>query len=144
VAGQVEVDVPREREAPGMVRTLLRDRLADDLGPVELAEAQMVVSELVSNAVLHGEGAIRLRLTLDEDALHGEVVDEGTGFEADLRERGVEEAGGRGLWLVASLSRRWGIHDGSSHVWFELRRRAREHETTSPELGEEHRPDELD
>ena len=87
---------------------------------MHLDDATLFISELVSNALEHGEGAIRLRLSVDSRGLRGEVVDEGTGFEADVREHGVEAVRGRGLWLVATLANRWGIHDGSSHVWFEL------------------------
>jgi anti-sigma regulatory factor (Ser/Thr protein kinase) len=110
---------------------------------VALAETQTVVSELVGNALVHGVGAIRLVLDVDGGAVRGEVVDEGPGFEIEVRERGLDEVGGRGLWLVASLAQRWGIHDGSSHVWFELARPPAEDAATRPELGEDSRPDEL-
>ena len=43
-----------------------------------------------------------------------QVVDQGHGFERILRER--DRIGGRGLNIVDALARRWGIHDGSSHV----------------------------
>jgi len=111
---------------------------------VHLDDATLIISELVSNAIEHGEGAIRLRLSVDSRGLRGEVVDEGTGFEADVREHGVEEVRGRGLWLVATLAKRWGIHDGSSHVWFELEFPEAGDRPTAPELGEEERPPKLD
>jgi anti-sigma regulatory factor (Ser/Thr protein kinase) len=107
-------------------------------------EAELIVTELVTNAVVHGVGTIRLRLESDAGVVRGEVIDEGPGFEVDIREHGVEEIGGRGLWLVSSLARQWGIHDGSSHVWFELALRQAAPVTTPPKLGEHRRPCELD
>ena len=47
-----------------------------------------MVSELVTNAVIHGHGAITLKLRVDGDDVYGEVVDEGGGFEPVVRERG--------------------------------------------------------
>jgi hypothetical protein len=80
---------------------------------------------------------------VEPDFVRGEVVDEGRGFEAEVRDRGVNEFGGRGLFLVAALARRWGIYDGSSHVWFVLARERRVPEPTAPELGDQRRPDDL-
>jgi hypothetical protein len=76
--------------------------------------------------------------------MRGEVVDDGAGFEAEVREHGVEELRGRGLWLVATMADKWGIHDGSSHVWFELEFPESGNQPTAPELGEAERPSELD
>ena len=59
------------------------------------------------------------------------------------REHGVEEVRDRGLWLVATLANRWGIHDGSSHVWFELEFPDPSNRPTVPELGEAERPPKL-
>jgi hypothetical protein len=38
-----------------------------------------------------------------------------------IRAQGAEEVSGRGLFLVDAHSSRWGIHEGTTHVWFELR-----------------------
>jgi len=87
---------------------LLRDRFAAELTPTELSAAEVVVSEVVTNALLHGDGAIRIRLDYNEGVLRGEVIDDGQGFEADVRERGAREVSGRGLWLIGKLARRLG------------------------------------
>jgi signal transduction histidine kinase len=97
----------------------------------------------VTNAVAHGEGSIRVRLTFEAGIVRSEVSDQGAGLEADVRERGIAEVSGRGLWLVGNLARRWGIRDGSGHVRFELETRRRDVHASLPELGEERRPDEL-
>jgi signal transduction histidine kinase len=143
VPGHVDVGLPCGFDAPAIARRLVRDQLGPQAARVVGADAELIVSELVTNAVVHGVGAIRLRLAVDDDAVRGEVVDQGTGFEVEVCERGADEVSGRGLWLVASLARRWGVHNGSSHVWFELALRPAAPNPTPPELGEEHRPHEL-
>ena len=117
---RLDVTVPSGTGAPAIARRLVRDQLTALPARVVCAEVELIVSELVTNAVVHGRGTIRLRLAVDDDVVRGEVIDQGPGFVVELRERGIDACGGRGLWLVASLARRWGIHDGRSHVWFEL------------------------
>jgi signal transduction histidine kinase len=135
VSAQLSAEVPRDPGAPMLARGLLRTRFAPQLTPAELRAAEIVVSELVTNALRHGDGAIRLRLDYDDGVLRGEVIDDGAGFEAEVRARGARDVSGRGLWLVGKLARRWGVHDGSSHVWFELARPSDPELPRSPELG---------
>jgi hypothetical protein len=44
------------------------------------------------------------------------------GFVPVARNRPATEVGGWGLHLVQTLSNRWGVHEGSTHVWFEIER----------------------
>jgi len=88
-----------------MARRLVRRRLSADVPETVRGGAELIVTELVTNAVVHGVGTIRLRLQSGAGLVRGEVIDEGPGFEVDVREHGVEEIGGRGLWLVSSLAR---------------------------------------
>ncbi len=76
----------------------------------------MVISELVTNALEHGRGQVVFRLQLDEGIVRGEVIDQGSGFEYEIRARGPEDLRGRGLFLVAALTNRWGVHEGTTHV----------------------------
>jgi anti-sigma regulatory factor (Ser/Thr protein kinase) len=85
-----------------------------------LGDLELVVSELVNNALLHGSGEIRLALQLDGDRVSGHVVDAGKGFSTTRLERRVDETGGFGLGIAGRLSSRWGVRDGASHVWFEM------------------------
>lgn len=114
---------------------MLAAHLSAVLTKRELEDLRAVVSELVANAYVHGEGAIRLRVEVEPDHVRGEVADEGSGFEADVRERGIREIGGRGLFIVAALACRWGVYDDSSHVWFVLAREPTGAGPTPPELG---------
>jgi anti-sigma regulatory factor (Ser/Thr protein kinase) len=71
---------------------------------------------------VHGRGRIVLRAELDADRLLVEVIDQGHGFERTVRQRDFEGVGGHGLGIVDVLASRWGIHEGTTHVWFELER----------------------
>jgi anti-sigma regulatory factor (Ser/Thr protein kinase) len=131
LANKADVDVrlQRERCAPTDARHALRRSYSGDVDPDLLADAELLVGELVSNAVLHGRGTIILRARLDDDRLFVEVIDEGSGFERELRRHDFEQLGGWGLDIVDDIASRWGVHEGTTHVWFELER-------PGPRLGE--------
>jgi anti-sigma regulatory factor (Ser/Thr protein kinase) len=133
VSQPVEVELPRDRGAGARARRVVEELAAGALDAPELGRAKLLVSELVNNAVLHGQGAIMLKADLDEDRLHIEVIDEGAGFEREVREHDSEHLGGRGLALVDAESSRWGVHEGTTHVWFEIER-------PGPRLGAEKKP----
>jgi anti-sigma regulatory factor (Ser/Thr protein kinase) len=117
-----EVQLPRAPEAPGRARLQLEEWFAADVDDAGLRTARLLVSELVTNAVLHGKGTITLRAALDEDRLLVEVIDQGSGFERVLDEHDFEQVGGWGLRIVDTEASRWGVHEGTTHVWFELER----------------------
>jgi anti-sigma regulatory factor (Ser/Thr protein kinase) len=153
MSSEISLDLPRDPSASGAARTAIRARFAGQLPPDRMRDLNLLVTELVNNAVLHGQGAIRLRLQLDGTVLRGEVVDDGGGFEREVRQRGVDEVGGRGLSLVEELASEWGIHEGTTHVWFEMPTThvwfemepdAADTAATEPKLGEQRRPPELD
>ncbi|MET7289521.1 SpoIIE family protein phosphatase [Streptomyces sp. NPDC005573] len=83
--------------------------------------AELVVSELVTNAIRYGARPIRLRLIQDGTTLICEVSD--TSHTAPhLRRAKIFDEGGRGLLLVAQLTQRWGSRhtaDGKT-IWAEL------------------------
>ena len=132
--------LPRQISAAGIARKALVERFANQLGRVQSGDLALVVTELVTNAVVHGRGAISLSLRIRGDRVYGEVVDEGGGFERELRERGPDDLSGRGLLIVDALCIRWGIHEGTTHVWFELARPHARTNSTEPKLGDAERP----
>lgn len=77
-----------------------------------------MVSELLTNAVAHGVGAISLRIDIGEDAVLVEVADEGNVAVAPSPAPGAH--GGWGLRIVDQLADDWGVLDGSTKVWFRL------------------------
>jgi anti-sigma regulatory factor (Ser/Thr protein kinase) len=98
----------------------LSGTVADDVIP----DLKLLVSELITNSVKYGgEGALRLQIeTTGPRTLRAEVIDQGVGFVPVARDRPATEVGGWGLHLVQTLSNRWGVHEGSTHVWFEIER----------------------
>jgi anti-sigma regulatory factor (Ser/Thr protein kinase) len=126
----LEVELPRANAASRLARLAMRRLCADRVEGDLLADAELLVSELTSNAILHGQGqTITLRAWLDDDRLLVEVIDDGSGFERELRHKEFEQVGGWGLELVEDVSSRWGVREGTTHVWFEL-------ELPGPRLGE--------
>ncbi|WP_353944518.1 SpoIIE family protein phosphatase [Streptomyces sp. HUAS MG91] len=112
--------LPREPKSVGRARELTRTQLlAWDLEPL-VDTTELLVSELVTNALRYGEGEIRLRLLLDR-SLVCEVWDAGLVQPRRRRARDTDE-GGRGLQLVGLLSAAWGSRrtPRGKTVWFEL------------------------
>ncbi|MGW2801739.1 SpoIIE family protein phosphatase [Streptomyces sp. NPDC001269] len=83
--------------------------------------AELVVSELVTNAIRYGERPIRLRLIHDATTLICEVSD-GSLTAPHLRRARTYDEGGRGLLLVAQLAQRWGSRHTTEGkvIWAEL------------------------
>jgi anti-sigma regulatory factor (Ser/Thr protein kinase) len=129
----LDVELPRDPKAPSQARRLIGELGAASLDREEMDRANVMVSELVTNAVLHGRGVICLRASLDRDRLLVEVIDEGSGFERVVRERSFEDLHGRGLEIVEAEASRWGLFEGTTHVWFEIER-------SGPRLGPEDTP----
>jgi anti-sigma regulatory factor (Ser/Thr protein kinase) len=108
----------------------VRDRLADVLTPPKLYEAELLTSELVTNAVRHAhvgeEAVIRIRIEVEPRTVHVSVVDAGEGFDVSRvvpRSPDDGEGGGWGLFLIEKLADRWGVDSSSPHgVWFEIDR----------------------
>ncbi|MFF4823490.1 SpoIIE family protein phosphatase [Streptomyces sp. NPDC001312] len=112
--------LPREPRSVGRAREYARAQLtAWDLEPL-IDTTELLVSELVTNALRYGEGEIRLRLLLDR-TLVCEVWDSGLVQPRRRRARDTDE-GGRGLQLVGLLSAAWGSRrtPRGKTVWFEL------------------------
>jgi anti-sigma regulatory factor (Ser/Thr protein kinase) len=72
-------------------------------------DAELLVTELVTNAVRASNGVVRLWLTADHDSLMLAVWDDGDGMPARC-EVGPFEPGGRGLMIVDALSTSWGSY----------------------------------
>jgi anti-sigma regulatory factor (Ser/Thr protein kinase) len=139
VTDELSFEVPRDERGPGLSRAAVRDSFRGRISTRELEDLQVIVSELTTNALLYGSGEIHLHALLERGLVHGEVVDEGAGFERAVALRGIDAVGGNGLDIVGALARRWGIHEGSSHVWFVLAPDAAT-VPTAPSLGVRQRP----
>ncbi|GAA2238898.1 hypothetical protein GCM10010430_19970 [Kitasatospora cystarginea] len=104
--------LPRHRKSGGAARKLLRGFLANSAdGELYVDAGELVLTELVNNAVQHGRTSpgrlIFVRFELSPGALRVEVHD-ASADRPTVRRAGVEDESGRGLWLIDQLSARWG------------------------------------
>ncbi|MBH0247250.1 SpoIIE family protein phosphatase, partial [Streptomyces cavourensis] len=112
-------DVPLDPAAVGTIRSKVARQL-ETWGLDELTmTTELIVSELVTNAIRYASGPVRLRLLL-QSVLTCEVSD-ASSTTPRLRHARTTDEGGRGLFLVAQLARRWGTrytHRGKI-IWAE-------------------------
>jgi anti-sigma regulatory factor (Ser/Thr protein kinase) len=89
-------------------------------------DAELLVSELVTNAVLHARSATRVTIERDDTRVRISVCDDSPA-RPRLRDYGPDAVTGRGLVIVDRLARRWGVDpsDAGKCVWFEIEGRAR-------------------
>jgi anti-sigma regulatory factor (Ser/Thr protein kinase) len=128
----LDFGVRRTYEIPGgaYAPTAARLALEATAPPVDssmLFTLRLLVSELVTNSVLHGgageHDSIELVVLLAGAGVRVEVCNSGAGFEPASPGNDGEADGGRGLRLVDAFADRWGvIGDRGTRVWFELDR----------------------
>lgn len=119
---QLALELPRTTQAPGIARRWVVESFAEELDRRTQRTAELLVSELVTNAVVHGRGKVEIHARLGQDRLIVEVIDEGPGFAPPVCEHDPDTVGGCGLRIVDEEASRWGIREGAAHVWFELAR----------------------
>jgi anti-sigma regulatory factor (Ser/Thr protein kinase) len=112
--------LPNRAESAGTARRAAARQLAGwglaDMVP----STELLVSELVTNAVRYSDGDVELRLIVRENTLACEVTDTGRAAPT-LRRAQDDEEGGRGLFLVARLTLDWGVRTAArgKTVWAE-------------------------
>lgn len=117
----VEKRFPPAVTAPRAVRAWIRDVLHEaHLAPLEHS-ASLLVTELVTNAVLHAHTPITVTLETRGAALRMSVADTNPRLPV-VRESGPDATTGRGLHLVEMLAQHWGLEEreGGKAVWCEL------------------------
>lgn len=125
----VEARFALDVQAPGAARGVVADCVGERVPPAMLDDAQLLVSELVTNSVRHsgaspGDGVV-VRVELTPSMLRVEVEDPGRGGVIGPGAAGGERGGGFGLNLVQALSERWGVEHvavGGTRVWAQLAR----------------------
>ncbi|GHF84426.1 histidine kinase [Streptomyces thermodiastaticus] len=113
-------DVPADPAAVSGIRQAARARLdAWQLSDLEFS-LELVLSELVTNAVRYGSPPIHVRLMYDRTLIC--EVSDGSSTSPHLRCAAATEEGGRGLFLVARTAERWGTRYTSQGkvIWAEL------------------------
>jgi anti-sigma regulatory factor (Ser/Thr protein kinase) len=93
------------------------------LSPEHCDDALLLVSELVTNAVLHGRSDVCVEVSTRSDTVRIAVLDENSRHPAPVSED-PDALDGRGLALVDAVAARWGVEDRpiGKAVWFELSR----------------------
>jgi anti-sigma regulatory factor (Ser/Thr protein kinase) len=105
--------------APAATRRRLTELLGPRISRSALANVQLACSELVNNALLHGRGPISVTVELRDGRVRLDVVDQGRAA-GRVQMRSGGENGGWGLQIVDRLAHRWGVVEGTTHVWCEI------------------------
>jgi anti-sigma regulatory factor (Ser/Thr protein kinase) len=115
--------LPNDFRAPREARQAVTRFLSGAGVPQLIDEAQLLASELVTNAVRHAKGPITVRAYVADGFLHLQVCDSSADCVPQRREAGTDDEGGRGIELVEKLSNRWGyrVTEHSKIVWLDLR-----------------------
>ena len=107
-------------------RRLVSDLIAAGICDSAVCDVALVFSELLSNALRHADprpgGTIEVRWRLDEDCVQVSVADGGGETRPELGEPTPGATGGRGLRIVAKLSKGWGTSHGDvgTTVWAQV------------------------
>jgi anti-sigma regulatory factor (Ser/Thr protein kinase) len=115
---------PRSERAPGDARRYVADLLSAWEVVHARQAALLALSELVTNAVTHGRGPVKVRVASRRSVLRIEVEDDGPGLHGvTLPAPAGNGIGGRGLHIVDGVVAEWGFDQLAAHrsvVWFEV------------------------
>lgn len=119
------VSLDPDLAAAAAARRFVHDN-PDHLHPDVVADAELLVSEVVTNAVRHGAGEVALRLHFAPPSLVVAVTDAGERMPVvSTTPPGADRSSGRGLFIVDAVADAWGVtpHDPppGKTVWFAVR-----------------------
>ena len=124
---RAEIVLDHETTSPAQAREFARKAECAEHATEVLADSLLLISELVTNSVLHGAPPIVLAVECDGEAVRVSVRD-GSAVPPRRVRRGDDAESGRGMSLVELLSDAWGVqpvadeHGVGKQVWFTLRR----------------------
>jgi anti-sigma regulatory factor (Ser/Thr protein kinase) len=124
VTPPAEIVLPTTMQAPAAARAFLRGAGCSTHNARVLDEAELLVSELATNAVLHGTPPVSVQVECEGARGLQVSVTDGSSDAPVQREAGPHDGSGRGMLLVDVISDRWGVHTGAREgkaVWFRLR-----------------------
>ena len=116
--------IDSDLEGPALARRIVADELSDHVSDNVIEDVQLMVSELVTNGIVHGsaqgDDPVMLDLCLN-GAIRCRVQDHGARFATRVRNGGDDgSVGGWGLQVVEQLSDLWGMQCSpqQTEVWF--------------------------
>ncbi|MFI6493088.1 SpoIIE family protein phosphatase [Streptomyces sp. NPDC050564] len=114
-----EWEVPSDPAAVGEARAAITRQLTEWELDEMVFTTELILSELVTNAIRYGSGPIRVRVLRDRSLIC--EVSDGSSTSPHLRYAASTDEGGRGLFLVAQLAERWGTRYNPSGkvIWAE-------------------------
>src|SRR3954451_4981714 len=121
-----EIGLPTGSGAPGAARMVVSHCLTGLVSREILLDAQLLVSEVVTNSLRHGElsddDSVLVRIYVAADSVRLEIVNRGTAGAVTARTPDRQSrAGGFGLELLDRLTASWGVRRNSdTNVWFEM------------------------
>jgi serine/threonine-protein kinase RsbW len=121
----VRVSLAAGVDAPAAARAAVTAWMAGHVSQTMLADAQLLVSELVANSVRHADApadaVVNVRAQARADILRLELEDRGSTGSITRRPPDLDHGGGFGLNVVDTLSARWGVNrEGGTRVWAEI------------------------
>jgi serine/threonine-protein kinase RsbW len=129
-APSLRLELNRDQDAPAAARAAVSEWCPDLAGGARRWETLLLlVSEVVTNAVLHSQGPadapIRVSLRVEDERVRVEVTDAGKRFTRASHEMPIPGArttiGGYGLYVVDQAASRWGVDRAcGTRVWFEI------------------------
>jgi len=118
----VQLVLPMDQFAPGLARRFLLETVCEVHLARVVDEAELLVSEVITNGIVHGAPPVTLRLTCEAGPVLRVEVSDASPQRPRLRHPGAEETNGRGMELVDLLSQDWGVspRGGGKVIWFTL------------------------
>jgi len=108
----VRLRLPKDNKAPLLARGFVRNALCEEHSQETRDEVELLVSELVTNAVLHGGSLVTMDVDCETpDGISVAVTDSSTTWPV-ARVAGPMEESGRGMALVELISDEWGVREG--------------------------------
>jgi anti-sigma regulatory factor (Ser/Thr protein kinase) len=123
VTGKATFKVASEPEGVAAAREAVTEVTQGQVDAETVETARLLVSELVTNGIVHGatDSPLEVEVETREGGLRVDVRDHGSGFARRPGTDVPDFSGGFGLFLVEELADRWGIvRNGKTCVWFEL------------------------
>jgi serine/threonine-protein kinase RsbW len=121
-AQSVTYALPNDLRSPSVARSLLREVLVD--APIEAREAaQVLVSEMVTNVVLHTTSILTMQVDpVRPDGGIRVMVEDASPDRPQPRAPEPDATDGRGLWLINEMATSWGWERTTTgkRIWFEL------------------------